>query len=389
MMVPKNLSLRSAPRACVCARKYLRQFQAGRQLDLVLRVSSLVYVDDPDEVAQLGEVAPPSDRDDMRLSVHVSDEVHGRKRPSSHLLGRKVLKAPPRAKAGVWPFDKRKGTFYEFIIGENTDGEPAMHTCDPERLNNYFGKNPGAPHYLTPVYFRREVLKRYYEQPEKYSIEDGYVYCRGLWRLQLDNDHPEHVMVFLGDLGRLHESERSYWRTFNVAPTGDPSRTLITRAFRGECADPEASDLRFKSAYGRFNTKWRERFGWALFKEPEPDDAHVLQRLRVPLDESQPEFENQVMGLAKVLVDALNENEIQKQLPSKVKDEKGISKLERWMSQEQYPLVERDIAFPEAASVAPQQARSASQGLGLRPGASGCGCQRRPHSRSRHHALRR
>ena len=113
----------------------------------------------------------------------------------------------------------------------------------------------------------------------------------------------------------------------------------------GEFADPEAPDLRFKLAYGRFNTKWRERFGWALFKEPEPDDAHVLQRLRVPLDDSQPEFENQVIGMAKVLVDALNEKEVQKWLPARIPEEKGISKLERWMRQEQYPSAERDIAF--------------------------------------------
>ena len=113
----------------------------------------------------------------------------------------------------------------------------------------------------------------------------------------------------------------------------------------GEWATPDAPDLRFKSAHDRFNRKWQAQFGWALFKEPEPDDAHVLQRLRVPLDDSQPEFENQVIGMAKVLVDALNETEILKRLPHKVKDEKGISKLERWMHQEQYPSVESDIAF--------------------------------------------
>ena len=49
--------------------------------------------------------------------------------------------------------------------------------------------------------------------------------------------------------------------------------------------------------------------------------------------------------MTKVLVDALNEKEIQKRLPDRIPDEKGISKLERWMSQEQYPSVEHDIAF--------------------------------------------
>ena len=327
--------------------KFDRQFQAGKQLDLVLRLSSMTYVDDPNEVAQLGEIAPPLDRADMSLSIHVSTEARGNKMPSSSLYGRKVLKAPPRSKAGIWPFDRQeKKTYHEFIIAENSDGEPIEHTCDPDRLANNFGANPDAPHYLKPVYFRREVLQRYYEFPEKFSIEGSYLSCGGLWGLSIDNDHPDQVMVFLGDLGRdLPELERPYWRTFNVVPTGRPSRTVIRRALLAQPTAPEAPDLRFKSAYRRFNTKWQERSGWSLFKQPEPDDTHVLQRLRIPLNDSQPEFEDQVMGLAKVLVDALNERAIQQQLPTKVENEKGISKLERWMLQKQYPFVERDISF--------------------------------------------
>ena len=324
----------------------LRQFQAAKQLDLVLRLSSYQYVDDPDEVAPIGEIVSVNDRDNMSLIIHVADVMHDRQRPCSMLDGTKVVPAPPQEKAGVWPFKRRDETYQEFIIGEDTDGEPIKHTCDPEQLDNYFGKNPGAPHYLTPVFFRRAVLKRYFDQPERYSIEGSHLSCGGLWGLRLDNDLRDQVMVFLGDLGRdLPESERPYWQTFNVVPTGPPSRTLIKRAFLGQCASPEAPDLRFKSTYKRFNRKWREKFGWALFKEPEPDDAHVLQRLRIPLDSSQPEFESQVMGLAKLLVDALNEKEIQKRLPDRQPGERGIGKLKRWMLQEQYPLVERDIAF--------------------------------------------
>ena len=282
----------------------------------------------------------------MSLTIRMSD-AWGRQRPCSVLDGLKILEPPRREKAGIPPFDTLKPeTYHEFIIDEDADGEPVKHTCDPDQLANYFGKNPDAPHYLTPVFFRRDVLKRYHDQPPKFSITDGYLSCGGLWGLQLDNNHPDYVMVFLGDLGEeLPESERTYWLTFNVAPTGGPSETLIRRAIRGEWANPQAPDLRFKSAYDRFNRKWQEQFGWPLFKEPERDDAHVLQRLRVPLDEGQPEFEDQIVGLTKVLVDALNEQEIQKQLPNKVSNEKGISKLERWMGQQDYPSVEDDIAF--------------------------------------------
>lgn len=323
----------------------LRQFQAAKQLDLVLRISSYRDVDDPDQVVPMGEIVSVADRDNMSLSVHVADVMHDRRRPRSMLDGTKVVPSPPQDKACIWPFGRRDETYQEFIIGEDTDGEPIKHTCDPEQLGN-FGKNPEDPHYLTPVFFRRAVLKRYYEEPERYSIDGSCLSCGGLWGISLDLDLRDQVMVFLGDLGRaLPESERPHWQTFNVVPTGPPSRTLIKRAFLGRWTSSEAPDLRFKSAYRSFNNKWREQFGWALFKELEPDDAHILQRLRIPLDSSQPEFESQVMGLTKLLVDALNEMEIQRRLPDRQPGDKGIGKLKRWMLQEQYPWAERDTVF--------------------------------------------
>ena len=332
---------RVGPKCVEVRTPLLRQFLAAKQLDLVLRIHSRQYVDDPDDEAQLGEIQVQNDRDDISLSLRAM-RISLDKHPYSVLNGTKILRAPPRSKAGVWPFDEEDETYHEFIIDEDSDGKPLRHSCDPNLLNGH----DGSADYLTPVFFRREVLQRYYEQPEKYSVEDGLLRCGGLWQLSLDTDHPDHVMAFLGDLGRdLPESERPYWRTFNVVPTGPPSETLVKRSIRGEFADPEAPDLRFKSAYSRFNAKWLERFRWALFKEPEPGDAHVFQRLRVPLNDSQPEFEGQVMGLAKVMVDALNEKVIQKQLLTKVQDERGIRKLERWMQQEEYASAERDIAF--------------------------------------------
>ncbi|MCY3952304.1 MAG: hypothetical protein OXG55_01460 [bacterium] len=208
----------------------------------------------------------------MSLSIYVSTEARGSKMPSSSLYGRKVLKAPPRTKAGIWPFDKQeKRIYHEFIIAENSDGEPVEHTCNPDHLANNFGANPDAPHYLTPVYFRREVLQRYYEFPEKFSIEASYLSCGGLWGLSIDNDHPDHVMVFLGDLGRdLPESERPYWRTFNIAPIGRPSRTAIRRSLFALPTAPEAPDLRFKSAYRLFKTEWQNSLAGHYFKSPSP-----------------------------------------------------------------------------------------------------------------------
>lgn len=325
----------------------LRQFQAGRQLDLMLYVDSIQFVNDPDQQLDLSKLKDDLATETMRLSFHASDHVYGRERPFSRLFGKKVLAPPPRSKAGIWPFEEKAEEFQEFIIGEDENGELQTFSCNPDALANYFGANPKAPHYLTPVYFRREVLQKYYEHPEKFEVRDGYLSCGSLWGVQIDNNHPRHVMVFLGDVGRdLPESERNYWKSFNIPPIGGMSRTTFRRSFLAQFADAEAPDLRFKSLYTRFNRAWQEKFGWALFKPLHEADAHVLQSLRVPLSDSQPEFEQQVFGLTKLLVASLNEAEIRSRTSQPVAaDAKGLDKLETWLAQEQYPHTKRDVAF--------------------------------------------
>lgn len=175
-------------------------------------------------------------------------------------------------------------------------------------------------------------------------MEDGSIRCSGSWSLPIDNDGPEHVVVFLGDLGRrLPKGERDYWRSFNVAPEGRMSQTGVRRAFLGEWADAQAPDLKVRAMYRRFADDWQEQEGWPLFREPTGPDANLLQQLRVPLTESQTEFEGSLDILAKLLSDGLNDKEIQRRLQPRVKDEKSISKFERWLQQEGYEHVERDI----------------------------------------------
>jgi len=77
--------------------------------------------------------------------------------------------------------EKKPKQYQDFIIGSDAKGQPIKHTSDSEKLANHFGKNSDAPNYLTAVYFRPEVLSKYYADPAKYSVEDGYLRCGGLW----------------------------------------------------------------------------------------------------------------------------------------------------------------------------------------------------------------
>jgi hypothetical protein len=241
---------------------------------------------------------------------------------------KKYILPGPRPAFGEQPEELHQ----KFVIGTDDQGKPIRHTCDPGQLSNYFGANPGAPNYLTPVFFRSDVLSKYYANPGRYEVSDGYLRCGSLWGVRIDNDHDEYVVVWLGDLGRdLSEQERDYWLSFNVAPDGKTiSRTNFRRAFEAIPTNPERSDHLFKQEYSRFLSEFREAEGWDFFLPLHPDDEHYFTSLRLPVSDTQSEFDGQLLALTKVLIDSLNEKQLKKVIQLENGDQ-GITKLQKFL----------------------------------------------------------
>ena len=275
------------------------------------------------------------------------DGISSSRQAFSRFIGKTLVRCPKRS--SVAPYSARKKENYcDFIIGQDGRGNAITHTCDPDKLANFIGKNPRAPHYLTPVHFRRDVLQKYYDNPQKYSVSDGSISCGALWSIRIDNDHPDRVVVWLGDLGRdLSEEERLYWKHYNIFPEGALiSRTSYLRNLRAVFADPEMPDLTFKHEYPRVNERWKKHFGWELFLALLEEDKHVFNILRIPLSDNIAEFDDQVLALAKLLVDSLNEKQLASELSGASKaGEKGIAKLERWLQQRNVTGYEEHIRF--------------------------------------------
>lgn len=321
--------------------KLIRQYQAARQLDLILFMDSVrMSIDEPAPDTQVWK------SETLHASRHSGRMSFGRGLNFSRYLATRVLPPPPIEKSGMWPYEEDDDYFPEFIIGVDSDGDDLRYTCNEAALANYFGANPDAPHYLTPVHFRRDVLQKYYENSELYVVSDGYLQCAGLWGIQIDNSAKESVVVFLGDLGRdLPRQERDYWRSYNIPPDAPVSETFIRRSFLGQSVKPTALDLQLRAEYISVGRAWAAKFGWDLFRKPEEADAGLLQRLRIPLNNSQAEFESSIRIMTQLFVDSLNESEIKKLLQVHHAERKGISKLEQWMVQSGYLHVERDIKF--------------------------------------------
>jgi len=335
-------------RVLVQARE-LRQFLAIKDASLVLQIDSVAH-----SPLTLKELAPSEcDISHVASDRCVSFQVIAKDFPSrgnksfSRLLGKRVIEGVAKSESGIWPYGEDQPESYpELIIGADENGDPARCTCDPGKLAHYFGANPNAQHYLTPTYFRREVLQRYYNNPQRYTVEDGAIRCAGLWLLHIDNHLTDVVAAYLGDLGRdLPESERQHWLPHNVLADEGISKAKWQRDFLAEPADPERPDLLFKYRFGQFQTAWLEKFGWPLFVPLTTGDAHLFSTLREPLNEYQGEFDSQVLALTKLLIDSLNEKQLVASLGSVPADTKGISKLELFLNQDSLPEAEKTVTF--------------------------------------------
>ena len=71
----------------------------------------------------------------------------------------------------------------------------------------------------------------------------------------------------------------------------------------------------------------------------------MLRRLRIPVNDTDTELRTQLLNLALVLVDLLNEKGITERLSEKIKNEKGIDKLQRFLETSSYEHVDRDISL--------------------------------------------
>lgn len=315
----------------------IRKFCAARGLKILLQVDSVQFFDAPQE-----EKSEEINDSGLYASRHVTNDSIFGKPAVGRLLGKRLIEPLPIQKCGVWPYEDEK-THEAFIIGTLDDGSDAVFTSDPDELADYFGKNRTNPHYLTPVQFFKDVLKKYLEKPSLYSVEDGYLRCGSLWGLRIDNDHEDKVVVFLGALGRdLPESEQRYWRSFNVRPEGGVSGTCFKRSFLAQFSDPTNPDLAIKLERRKLLGKWREAFGFELYAEFHENDAGVLTDLRVPISDEWAEFDRCTIAATKVFIDYLNESQLAKLAATEVakmkesnpdKPVRGIDKLQAWFRQ--------------------------------------------------------
>jgi hypothetical protein len=213
-----------------------------------------------------------------------------------------------------------KEQFVEFVVGLDDDNNEISKSCDQRTFKN-------ENDFLVPIFFKRDVLNHYFAKTSKYSVEDGLLRCANLWILPIDNNHPNCIVAYLGDLGvNLPYSDQCHWRAFNLTG-GTISDTAINRDFNARFIDPVQNDLIFKNKFLSLQKAWTNKFGWPLHIKFHADDQYILKSLRVPLTDEQQEFDAQILFLTRILIDSLNEKELEKGITHE-KGAKGLTKLQ-------------------------------------------------------------
>lgn len=244
----------------------------------------------------------------------------------SCLYAKKLI--PPFSPENIKTLSKQSRKHADFIIGQTSDGELIEHTSTPHLLANYFGKNPGAPQFLTPVHFEKQVLDKYFHQPQKYNVKPGLLRCGSLWSLQMDNNHTDKVCVWLGDLGRIPYEEQLHWKSCNIPPTGGMSQSYMDQQLHVKFSGSTQPEHKLQSAYSQLIANCDEYLKWQILIPLAEGDKYHLGTIRIPSTEEQSAFDTQILSLSKVLIDSINSSEL-----AKILNKHGISNLDKSLAQ--------------------------------------------------------
>jgi len=243
---------------------------------------------------------------------------------NSRLLGKDVVFPYSEVdKSHTWfVTGKKEKKFTNFIIDRDEKGKHIEMTCNDEKLSNYF-VDRGTPHFLTPVFFQREVLVKYYQEPRRYSVSDHSLNCLDLWNLPIDITDEELVQVWLGDLGRIPYNEQLHWRSFNITPKGTITEHRWRRDFMAEFTEPTDVIHHFRVQFEKVQKISKNKYGEELFRGLDNADRHTYETLHLPLTEEWKEFDEQIQALTKLTVDSLNVNILSRESSKKI-DGKSI-----------------------------------------------------------------
>lgn len=144
----------------------------------------------------------------------------------------------------VFPYPiaaSEKERFISFVIGRDEHGKEVELTCDESNLS--------PKQFLTPIFFRKKVLDKYYQEPSRYRVNDTDIWCLSIWYLPISTTEEDLVQVWLGDLGRIPYEDQMHWRQWNLPPRGNIPEHRIKSDLLAEFVKIDEPISNFRTAF--------------------------------------------------------------------------------------------------------------------------------------------
>ena len=171
-------------------------------------------------------------------------------------------------------------------------------SCDPHKLGNYFVESD-KPFETSPAFFKPDVLLKYKQDPEKYTLGQRHIGCRNSWYLQTyDVNEAGQVFTYLCYLGDLPYNEQLHWKQYNENPKAGISERALKTDFKAEWDLSYEPLSELKASLERLSRNKGEL--WTC------RDPSLYTQLNYVVSDSIKEWADEIQTLDKLVVEGLN-----------------------------------------------------------------------------------
>ncbi|MEW5924839.1 MAG: hypothetical protein AB1746_12720, partial [Candidatus Zixiibacteriota bacterium] len=243
--------------------------------------------------------------------------------PFSRLMAKDFI--PPAKKAG------RIGIHRNRHHNVDYDEIPSF-IIDREQDGSLIKEKPNADKLEPIIFFQPMVLKKYYDEPSKYTVGFsspgfGGVGQKDFWSIAIGRNEEGLINLWLGDLvkQRLPIEEIRHWHSYNIPPRGHIAKDFWDTQMENNPSSVPSLETRLVDL--RYNIlKEISNKGYSLFKEYAGPDNYLEHQLRIPLNNEHIEMKICVETLSKIFIEYIDFKSLKRDLGADKEEDNDADK---------------------------------------------------------------
>jgi len=304
--ITDEIVIKKSPNHIEIKREYLKDFLCAFNKICVIAFDHRRFFNSTDDIKDRSENITDKNMYIM-LSVSDSGWYVEKYNGCSSIIGKVLITPFKKPHHEDYKYFAEEKEYERFIIDYDEDEDEEIEfTCNEKELANYFGANPNAPHFLTPVFFDIKVLDKYKNDSRNYMVNDSNISFLSDWSIPFNINKEMKVSVWLGDLGRIPYDEQKYWKSFNIRPQGKMDSKFIDRQIKGIWTDASRIESKLVPSLNRFNSLIKDKYGDVIFNVLSDADKEIYNTFMIPTNYSIPEYQSFLLKLSKLVAESIN-----------------------------------------------------------------------------------